>query len=129
MKRKYYFTEVRNADSYRQPEELTAETLTATFSCCLGSISYLPKNEFWQIALPCFTKKGCKKTPAAQNPTVPRMGVIRCRESGPAYGHGPPPAQFVLLSGALKSVMQCKEVIVRISYVLATVKVFCKRLF
>lgn len=28
MERKYYFTEVSNADSYRQPEELTAETLT-----------------------------------------------------------------------------------------------------
>jgi len=57
------------------------------------------------------------------------MGVIRCRESGPAHGHGPPPAQFVLLSGALKSVMQCKEVIARISYVFIAVKVFCKRLF
>ena len=29
MTRKYYFTEVSNVNAYRQPEELTAETLTA----------------------------------------------------------------------------------------------------
>ena len=94
----------------------------------LFRVHQLPPEIFWQIALPCFTEKGAKKHP--------RHRILLSRgwaSSAAANAARRMDMVHRLLSlyccpALMKSVMQCKEVIIRISYAILSVKLFCKRL-